>query len=60
MDPPYSPPTLDNKLVWDDIKTVDENNLNIYLDNLQKKKDRVRPNKRKRLDSVDIFDKISK
>ena len=59
LNPPYFPPTADNQLVWDEIIAVDQNNLNIYLDNLQKKKERVRPNKRERLDSVDIYDKIS-
>ena len=38
LDPPYFPPTRGNKIVWDEIITVDENNIIIYLDNLQKKK----------------------
>ena len=59
LDPPYFPPTRGNNIFLNEIITVDENNPIIYLDNLQKKKERVRPNKRERLDSVDIYDKIS-
>ena len=30
LDPPYFPPTMYNKICWDKIKTLDENNLKCF------------------------------
>ena len=59
LDPPYFPPTNTNNTVWNVIKSVDKRNVEIYLANIEKLQSRVRVNKRKRLDSIDIYDNIS-
>ena len=59
MEPPIWPNTRNNTEVWDNIRLVDSQKIETFLDNLRLKNERARPNKRPRLDEVDIYDNIS-
>ena len=58
MKPPF-PPVRNNNVVWDMIRLVDVENIAIFIDILRKKIEKVRPNKRPRLDEVSINANIS-
>ena len=59
LDPPCFPPPRRCKLEWDEIISVDDKNIIIYLNNLTKIKERARPNERVRPDDIDIYDNVT-
>ena len=58
-DPPMFPATINNKLVWDSIRSVDNKKLGLYIKRITHSKEKQRNTKRGRLGEIDIYDNIT-
>ena len=59
QDPPASPPLIPPPYVkpeWDKIVEIDNERLQIYISQIQQMENRHRPNKKRRMDDIDVLD----